>query len=340
MILQVAGKTGDEVWRKAAGALLDPDGGYSCQNSRLGPVREFLHSSLHLSDPTQRWVLSRKPAMNPAFAIAEVVWLLRGRNDAAFLNFWNPLLPKFSGSARRYHGAYGYRLRHSRRFDQLERAYQVLAKNPESRQVVLQIWDSSTDFPTEDGGTRDPDIPCNVVAMPKVRGGRLEWLQVMRSNDVYLGTPHNLVQFTSLQEVMAGWLGLQLGSFVLVSDSLHVYEHDLEQCSVEVANTTPLNSDSLALPKGESEAVLQVMSGAMDTLRGGRLTTRKFREVICEHGLPLGWANMLYVAAADSARRRGWSDEMELAVSGCDNPALRSAWAAWRERCEANSPSS
>jgi thymidylate synthase len=41
----------------------------------------------------------------------------------------------------------------------LERAYQALSKNPESRQVVLQIWDSTVDLPATDGKPSAEDVP-------------------------------------------------------------------------------------------------------------------------------------------------------------------------------------
>lgn len=78
--------------------------------------------------------------MNPAFAIAELVWIVSGRNDSAMLNYFNPILPRYAGRGHIYHGAYGHRMRKMFALDQLVRAYQVLSKKPESRQVTLQIW--------------------------------------------------------------------------------------------------------------------------------------------------------------------------------------------------------
>ena len=80
--------------------------------------------------------------INVAFAIAEVVWTMTGRNDLAFLEAWNSRLPEYVGKGSKLHGAYGYRLRHKGGVDQLTRAYQSLHNNPNTRQVVLQIWDS------------------------------------------------------------------------------------------------------------------------------------------------------------------------------------------------------
>jgi len=331
MTHQFIADTADDVWRTAAAALI---GGEEChrQSSRLGSTRELLHCTFTLHQPRQRWVLSRRPALNPAFAIAETVWILLGRDDADFLNYWNPALPSFAGYGTRYHGAYGQRLRGNMGFDQLERAYQVLMHNPDSRQVVLQIWDSHLDFPDEAGKARDPDIPCNVMAMPKIRDGRLEWLQVMRSNDLFLGAPHNFVQFTVLQEVMAGWLGVELGNYVQVSDSLHFYEHDLERISVAEKQDAVANTDVLSLPKDDFDRMLIELGAIMDRLRAKDLTPEEFRGLVFDAKLPGGWQTALAIAAADSARRQNWREEMEEAADACTSPMLRAAWQAWLER--------
>lgn len=331
MLPQFRADTADAIWRQAADTLLHGNSVHQ-QDSRLGYTRELLHCTFHLTNPRQRWVFSRTPALNPAFAIAEVVWILQGRDDAAFLQFWNPALPRFVGRSEKLNGAYGQRLLKNLKFDQLEGAWRALSNNPDSRQVVLQIWDGNRDFPNSDGSARDPDIPCNVCAMPKVREGCLEWLQVMRSNDLFLGTPHNFVQFTVLQEVLAGWLGLELGHYVQISDSLHLYESDLRTMSVTLAPLTEQSVESLALPKSEFDEMIIALGASMDALRDPALTREGLREMIERPALPNAWANMLRIAAADSARRRGWIDEIAAASSACTNGALTAMWIAWENR--------
>lgn len=325
------GTTADEVWRKALTDLRSAEA--SIEGSRLGPMRELLHCGLSIKDPRQRWVLSRRPAINPAFAIAEVIWILLGRDDSIFLNFWNPSLPNYAGVGDSYHGAYGSRLRTHFGLDQIERAYQVLSVNPESRQVVLQIWDSKEDMPLQDGTSRDPDIPCNLMAMLKIRSEKLEWLQVMRSNDAFLGTPYNFVQFTSLQEIIAGWLGVGIGSFLLVSDSLHLYEHDAARCSMTEVPSLAKNTDSLALPREEFTRILSLMEHAMNEMRSEHLPPGRLMDIVKSLGLNTAWANYMYILAADAARRRSWTDEMHLVANKCSNPALVEAWSAWLIRC-------
>ncbi len=327
------GETADEAWRSSIQALLEEDGVHK-QSSRLGPTREILHATFSIRDPRQRWILSRTPAINPAFAIAEVIWILQGRQDAAFLNFWNPILPNFAGDGETYHGAYGYRLRTHLGIDQIERAYQVLSKNPDSRQLVLQIWDSTIDLPNNEGEPSAHDIPCNICAMPKIRNGKLEWYQVMRSNDLFLGTPHNFIQFTTMQEILAGWLGVQVGEYVQVSDSMHCYEKDLNSFSLSDTPITANSTDTLAIPKAESERAMSTIEEAMDILRSPGLEISEYWACIEERELPEGYLNMLLIAAADAARRRGWKKEVAETVSKCTNPALSLAWTQW----EGNTP--
>ena len=97
---------------------------------RNGQTKELTHVCMSIADPTQRWVERRKPAISPAFAIAELVMIMNGNDEAALLNAWNPALPKYQGKYDRYPGAYGKRLRYSFGFDQINRAYDALKNNP------------------------------------------------------------------------------------------------------------------------------------------------------------------------------------------------------------------
>ena len=326
-----ASDTADNAWRQAADILLRGPIG-KLQDSRSGKTRELLHASFHISNPRERWVLSREPGINPAFAIAEVLWILAGRNDSEFINYWNPELPKFAGKDARYHGAYGYRLRRQFGFDQIERAFKVLDNNPKSRQVVLEIWDSRSDFPTADGSPVSEDIPCNVCSMLKVRDGRLDWMQVMRSNDLLLGTPHNFVQFTMLQEIIAGWLRLDVGEYGHLSDSLHVYEAQAAKFSMARVASTAANRDRLGLSKVDSDVVLQKVMDAAESLTSPQLSTTMFRHLCEADELPEGYRNLVLIMAADAARRRDWNAEMDHAASNCKNPVLQAVWDKWKQR--------
>jgi thymidylate synthase len=323
--------TADEVWLMAAAKFEEADG-VRTQESRAGPTREILGAVFTVRNPRQRWVVSRQPAMNPAFALAEVVWIVSGRRDAAFLNYWNPKLPQFAGDAKLYHGAYGFRIRRHFGVDQLERAYQALLNNPDTRQVVLQIWDSSVDFPLPDGSSANPDIPCNVCSFAKIRDGRLEWTQIVRSNDLFLGIPHNFVQFTSLQEILAAWLGVELGSYTHISDCLHIYLRDQNDISGTIQGETQANTDTLRFTKAESDLLFAEMSARMDKMTSALLTHRGLGRLARPTDFPKELRNWLLVVAADCARRRRWINLSYDLMAECSNPALKQLWERWLAR--------
>lgn len=318
--------TADAAWIGAAKAVVAERD--HMQSGRGGDAAEVLHATLRISDPRQRWILSRRPAINPAFAIAEAFWILSGRDDAQFVNFWNPALPRYAGGGASYHGAYGKRLREAFGFDQIERAIDALSGTPSSRQVVLQIWDPRIDAPSVDGSPTKPDIPCNICSILKIRGNRLEWLQVMRSNDIFRGTPYNIVQFTIVQEYIAGCIGVELGDFILISDSLHAYEADLDRFSIEPS--APLRSEcTIALDRNYAAEALKECNAALDALAEPDLKLSKLQKIVCAERIPQGHADLLRIAAADSARRRGWASAAFEAGAACTDPLLREAWMQW-----------
>lgn len=324
-------RTADGVWRQAHEAVV-ATAAQAKQPSRVGETLEILHVSLEIDNPRQRWVISRRPAINPAFAIADALWILAGSNDAAVMNYWFSGLPKFSGQGPTYAGAYGYRLRKHFNIDQLKRACEVLSAESNSRQVVLQFWDVQTDLPLADGAPRCEDVPCNVISMLKVRKGRLEWTQVLRSNDLYRGMPNNFVQFTLLQEVMAGWLGLEVGGYHQWSDSLHIYADSLNEfsCTDPVAEET--NTDSLELPINQGVQLIDEMYRRMAMLTMQELSERQISEIATMEDAPVGYRNLLCVLAAESARRRNRQEQAVTIISDCTNPQLVQVWSAWLER--------
>ena len=324
------GDTADAVWQSAATVFRD-EPGIPVQGSRAGATRELLHAAISIANPIERWVVSRTPPINPAFALAEVVWMMTGRNDAQFLNYFNSKLPEFAGESDAYHGAYGHRLRRELGIDQLERAYHSLQHNPESRQVVLQIWKADIDLPITKGAAAAPDIPCNIVSMLKVRGSALEWTQVLRSNDLFLGLPYNFVQFTTLQEVMAGWLDLGVGSYNHLSDSLHLYSR-FEECIVKSAplRKIPKNSDSLRLPRKESEAVFRELAVRIEEIIAPQTTASALLPLLRRATVPKAFKNILCVLCAEGARRRRSLPIADEAISECSNALLRLLFERWQ----------
>ena len=334
MIELFSGETANEVWQCAATSFRSGEE-VEVQPSRAGKTREILHVGFSIQQPVQRWVTSRSPALNPAFALAEVIWILRGRSDIRFLEYWNSRITDYVGEGPDAHGAYGPRLRSSFGIDQLERAYHALENNSETRQVVLQIFDPKWDLPLEDGSPVSNDIPCNISSMLKIRDGRLHWTQVIRSNDLFLGVPHNFVQFTSLQEIMAGWLDVKVGCYNQIADSLHIYDEDQNSLEDSVpTNHVERNEDSLRLPKDTSDKFFAGLEERVVAFISERLQRNEHQEASKWYDAPEAIQNILCVLAAEAARRRQWIDMSVDIMQECSNPAYNQLWAHWVDRVE------
>lgn len=284
----VLGRTADEVYcniyRKLEkfGEVFD---------GRNGRTKELTHVCMSISDPTQRWVVRRKPIISPAFAVAELAMLMNGSDESVLLNTWNPKLPKYQGEYNRYPGAYGRRLRYSFGFDQINRAYNALNNNPQSRQVVLEIWKPDIDLPQKKGFPNNDDIPCNICSMLKIRNNELLWTQIMRSNDIVFGLPYNFLQFTYLQEIIAGWLNVEVGEYMHISDSLHMYANN--QCCINLDKKVPLNNEKIRLDKKESKKVFKELLIRMKEILKAKYSLQYIKYIVENKNLPEAYQNML-----------------------------------------------
>lgn len=321
----ITGGTANEVWSNAAELLLNQT---DTLNGRTGEFYELAHTLAVIEDPKQRWVFSRIPPMSIGYALAELVWIMNGEDRADIINTWNPALEKFAGKSDFYHGAYGNRIRVHFQFDQLEKAYQALHFIPESRQVVIQIYDTKVDFPINQGQPADEDIPCNVCSMLKIRKEKLEWSQIMRSNDLLLGMPYNFVQFTSIQEIIAGWLKIDVGSYNHYSDSLHLYGCDMSKIGIgSMADVK--NSDTLALDKDDSEKIFTDMYERMKALSLLDIVEKAVNSLAQLGSEYESYNNIMLVIAAYIAHKHKFNDLTKELVKKCSNNIYTTMWNSW-----------
>ena len=327
------GRSADEVWQHMSDMFRESN--YTrVRDSRKGLVREMLGATAEIQEPRQRWVLSRRPAINLALVLAEVVWIVSGRNDLDFLRFWSSSFGKVVGDDNNEdHGAYGQRLRRHWNIDQLKRGYETLLQDSTSRQVVLQIWDPASDFPGPDGKPAAANVPCSVNSMLNVRDGQLEWTHVMRSNDLFLGVPHNFVQFTFLQEIVAGWLRVGCGPYIHFSNSLHMYEKNAR----DVASSLPLgglpdNSDRLALSFEDSMRAFDLLEERIVRIIESQSSPTRIYEIRRNCTVPSAYRNILDVLIAEALRKQHKDTLAERIMSECDNPVYTYLWNKWVSR--------
>lgn len=172
--------------------------------------------------PQRRVVFSPLRDANPFFHLMEAIWMMAGNNDVKWPSYFAKNIANYSDDGKTLWGAYGFRWRNWFEFDQLLAIIDELRSNPQSRRVVLSMWDGAEDLDrATDGGK---DVPCNTHAYFEVRHGMLNMTVCNRSNDVIWGAyGANAVHFSVLQEFIALSIGARVGTYYQFSNNYHVY---------------------------------------------------------------------------------------------------------------------
>jgi len=168
----------------------------------------------------------------PATAAAEIAWFLMGTRDVGWLQQHAKIWDKFiEDDHRTVENAYGYRWRKHFARDQIERAITTLLDDQSSRQVVVCTWDPSTDGL----GEQSKNFPCPTHFTLNVVGGRLHSALFLRSSDVFVGLPYDVMSHAFLMDMFATELGLKLGVLHVTLAHAHLYQvhHQMAVASVE-----------------------------------------------------------------------------------------------------------
>lgn len=194
------------------------------------PVTTVYHS------PLERVLFGATRDANPFFHLMESLWMLAGRNDLAFPQYFNKRFGEYSDDGKTVHGAYGHRWRAHFGYDQLELVAHELRNNPASRRCVVQMWDA-TPLTNEDSTalkfgaddlnlalTGGKDVPCNTTIYFRINEGKLDMTVCCRSNDIIWGAyGANAVHMSILQEYVAAMVKIPVGTYYQVSNNYHAY---------------------------------------------------------------------------------------------------------------------
>lgn len=192
--------------------------------SRGQKTREFHPAMIQLEQPRHRILTIPGRKINPFSCVAEFCWIMGGSNELTYLSYYLKNAVKFSDDGTTWRAGYGPRLRRWKdrdgsEIDQFAKCLECFARDIHTRQAVMMVFDPTLDYQVS------KDIPCTNWLHFMVRDGALDLNVVMRSNDLMWGwSGVNVFNFTMMQELMACWLGVDVGVYYHMSDSFHLYE--------------------------------------------------------------------------------------------------------------------
>jgi len=209
-----------------------------------GEFTEIFGVLLELTNPRAR--ISRTDSRGIIFScLGEFLWYMSASNELSHIQYYLPLYNKFSDDGMILQGGYGPRLfaQLKNNQEQLHNIIKLLTNKPSSRQAVIQLFDK------EDLSSESKDIPCTCTLQFLIRHERLHMLTSMRSNDAFIGLPHDIFAFTMLQEVVARSLGKELGTYKHVIGSLHLYSKDRKKAQMFLDEGWTSNISMPIMPK-------------------------------------------------------------------------------------------
>jgi thymidylate synthase len=181
---------------------------------RKGPNRELRGVVLQLTNPRAR--LSRSESRGKVFsALGELLWYLSGSRSTEHIAYYLSHY-KESDEGGIVFGGYGPRLVGGA--NQLATVIRLLRDQPSTRRAVIQLFEPA------DLLDDHKDVPCTCTLQFLNRGSGLDVVVYMRSNDVFIGLPHDLFCFSMIQELVARSLGCDVGHYIHLAGSLHLYD--------------------------------------------------------------------------------------------------------------------
>ena len=221
-------------------------------------VKEKLGMCFKINNPRARipFVSGRKFSIS--YMIAELLWYLSGNNSTEWISYYSSFWKKISDDGNTANSAYGARIFKPNsvianfRFSQWDYVKEELQNDADSRRAVIHIRvpDDSIDAKL--------DVPCTLALQFFIRDHKLHMVTHMRSSDLILGLAYDVPAFTFFQELLAYELGVELGTYIHFSNSLHIYRKHYEMVENFLQTDEVENAKLLAISRGSMKKMLSV----------------------------------------------------------------------------------
>lgn len=203
----------NDIYRQLCGKV-------AVQGQEVAGTKELLNSGFTLLDITDN-VPTARTGYSIAYMLGELAWYFTGREDVEFISKFSSFWKRISDDGVTNRSAYGAIVFNRYGFDQVKQVVDTLKRNPYSRRAIINF-----NVPNPERFETRDEI-CTIALVFELRDDKLDCTGIMRSNDVWLGTPYDVVFFTELQKHIANELGVGYGKYTHFAVSLHAYAKDV-----------------------------------------------------------------------------------------------------------------
>lgn len=256
---------------------------------RTGTGTYSVIGSMLRHDLSKGFPILTSKKVNPVLPIGELLWMLSGKTDLPslrkyqnkpkgshtiwsddFKKFWEltPLNQQHHIEDQTGGAIYGKQLRSfsyglGQTHDQLKTlidniiAVKENSGHPMGRRLRCSFW-NPYDHTVGDKATCA--LPsCHTDFQCIVRNGKLHLHYAMRSNDLFLGNPFNMIFYATLCHILAQLAGLEVGELVYTGVDVHIYSNHIDQFKEQVSREHVPEVPQILMPKFETlEELLQL----------------------------------------------------------------------------------
>jgi hypothetical protein len=262
--------------------------GHDVPSSRA--FREVLNAQLILTDPHSRLIPPGWTTFSLRVAVARVVWHLRASSTLDEIAFYEPRVADYSDDGLTVPGS-NFEARLLGGVNQLQAAIDRLRHDASSRRAAMVVWRP------DDSVRESRDIPCVFGMTLHIRDGHLLVTALMRSNNALHLLPYNVFELALLGEIAATELGVPMGPYLHLCQSLHVMEDELDGAR-RVVDRQPASGAYLpAMPGGDVWDQIRCLVESEERLRRGE----NVLDVAAEQLDPYWFAFLAVLAHAQGA---------------------------------------
>lgn len=214
----ITADTADELFEKVVEELAK----HPIEDTKM--AYELINANLQLTNPTKNTMCNCIRKMPMRYAVGELLWYNSCNPNWKAIYPYSKFWKDISDDNKTVNSNYGWCIRKKYGFDQWEMAKKLLQDNSNSRQAIIHIKEARNliDNPTK-------DLNCTIALQFFLRNNKLDLIATMRSNDVWLGLPYDLFNFTCMQIQMAMELNVDIGAYYHNAGSLHLYKGDVNK---------------------------------------------------------------------------------------------------------------
>lgn len=226
-----------------------------CSSTPRGiPILELVNVSCCLLDPTKILFTNSARNLDKRYLARELKWYFSKSNKLSDIEYASSFWKNIANKDGTLNSAYGYLLWQEDLSlvkqtgdvvkNQWDWAFYSLFNDQDTRQAIMHFNSAQHQF------IENKDFVCTLTGQFLIRKNKLNLIINMRSSDVFFGVTYDYPFFALLiqkmrKDLLFRYPDLELGSLIVNSGSLHLYERNIE--TVKKMNVNEFKSESLLI---------------------------------------------------------------------------------------------